>query len=273
MNRTNRRQLAEDTLAILDRGHYALGEHSYTITPDLAAAVAGTRLYEPGGWPPVPDTGEREHLITVDGDTTLAAARRIAGQADEVPAVLNFASAKNPGGGFLGGSQAQEESLARSSGLYPCLQACPDYYRRNRAHGSALYTDHLIYSPDVPVFRDDSGDLIPPYRLAFITAPAPNAGAIAHNDPDLIADIPAVLANRIRGVLSVAAHHQHHRLILGAWGCGVFRNDPAMVARGFAEALQGAFSGVFDHIHFAVLDRSEDRSIGKAFEQALTPHT
>jgi uncharacterized protein (TIGR02452 family) len=85
--------------------------------------------------------------------TSLASARTIAARGT-TPLVLNFASAKNPGGGFLNGARAQEESLARSSALYPCLRKS-GMYDHHRASGDCLYTDWMIVSPEVPVYRDD----------------------------------------------------------------------------------------------------------------------
>ena len=115
------------------------------------------------------------------GETTLAAAERLA---EFRPLCLNFASAKNPGGGLLSGSQTQEESLARSSGLYATLLPMTELYAYNRHLGTSLYSDYMIYSPDVPVFRSDSGLLLEvPYLASFITAPAVNAGAVEKNEP------------------------------------------------------------------------------------------
>jgi uncharacterized protein (TIGR02452 family) len=266
-----KRAIAQETVRILDAGFY---EHPragrVAIAEDLARAVAGTRLYRPE------DTDELLALcaaragaglpeISVVNQSTLEAAR-----ADCL--ALNFASAKNPGGGFLGGAEAQEESLARSSGLYPCLLAQQGYYAANRRCGTCLYTDHAIYSPRVPVIRDDQGALLErPYPVTFLTAPAPNAGAVRADERG---EIDATLVRRMRVVLAIAAVHGHRDLVLGAWGCGVFRNDPALVARRFGEALTDPlFAGAFDRVVFAVLDRSGDRRIAGAFEEAFRTST
>ena len=70
------------------------------------------------------------------------------------------ASAKHPGGGFLGGARAQEESLARSSGLYACINGNP-MYDHHKAHGDAMYTDYAIYSPDPLCPTADNTDKTP----------------------------------------------------------------------------------------------------------------
>jgi uncharacterized protein (TIGR02452 family) len=137
----------------------------------------------------------------------------------------------------------------------------------------ALYTSSAIYSPAVPVFRDDDGKLLEePYLLAFITAPAVNAGVVLGRDRARRAEVTAAMRERVRRVLAVAATHGHDALVLGAWGCGVFQNDPAEIADLFAEALHGPFHGTFATVVFAVLDSSpEQRFIGpfaRAFKGA-----
>jgi uncharacterized protein (TIGR02452 family) len=212
-----------------------------------------------------------ETVFEVRNESTFAGARRLVERfGPERVAALNFASAKNPGGGFLNGSQAQEESHTRASALYPCLLAQPEYYSTNRAEKSLLYTDLMIVSPRVPVFRNDDDELIdPPWEVTIITAPAPNAGALATNDAGALGEIEPTFRRRIERVLAAAAVHDQTALVLGAWGCGVFKNDPEMVARLFGEFLLpgGAYDKAFEHVHFAVLDR--DGSTLAAFEEVF----
>jgi uncharacterized protein (TIGR02452 family) len=260
MSRHPRRAIAQQTVEILDRGSYVTPSgRTVDLAARLARAVDGTRVHRPAELaallsrlPPSPGLPTR---IEVTDETTLAAARRLADQAGDEVACLNFASAKNPGGGFLNGAHAQEEGLARSSGLYASLRAGREFYDFHRAQGDLLYSDHMIYSPGVPVFRDDSGALLEePYDVAFLTSAAPNRGAL--RDPAAADRIPGVLAERAAKVLAAAHANGHRRLVLGAWGCGVFRNDPAEVAGAFAGLLHGdgRFAGRFAHVTFAVYD-------------------
>ncbi|WP_149262325.1 TIGR02452 family protein [Actinomadura sp. K4S16] len=275
MSRHPRRTTAQETVAILGRGDYtAPSGRTVPIADRLAEAVRRTVLYRPGeldtlleNLPPA-GSGARTR-IEVTGETTLAAARRLCAPGT-TPFALNFASAKNPGGGFLNGAHAQEEGLARSSGLYESLRSAREYYDFHRAQGDLLYSDHMIYSPDVPVFRDDSGRLLEePYGVAFLTSPAPNRGAI--RDAAKAEQVPAVLRLRARKVLAVALANGHSRLVLGAWGCGVFRNDPAEVAEVFAEALRpdGAFADRFEHVVFAVWDTAAGAPRHTAFQRVF----
>ena len=186
--------------------------------------------------------------------------------------LLNFASAKNPGGGFLNGAKAKEEDLARCSGLYPCLQTQPTYYEVNRAYESLLYTDHVIYSPKVPWFKTRSrGQLLENIFLAsVITAPAPNAGQVLRRDPTAKKDIVISLYRRTKYVLTVARDNGHRSLLLGAWGCGVFRNDPYTVANAFGIWLHSPeFKNCFDRVVFAVYDPTKEKKIFSAFNNRL----
>ncbi|XVV15224.1 TIGR02452 family protein [Actinoplanes sp. CA-131856] len=251
------RAIARESVAIAERGGYA----GVSLGDQVSRSVAGTRLYGPDEVIAVPPPVAGVPVVEVRNESTLAATRRLGGDL----ACLVFASARNPGGGFLNGAKAQEESLARSSALYPTLLAAGDFYAHHRARPELTYSDRVIYSPAVPVFRDDRGDLLPDaYPVSFLTAAAPNRAAIARSQPERLPAVPAILARRARRVLQVAAANGHRRLVLGAWGCGVFGNDPVEVAAAFAGAL--AACPWFEHVTFAVLDRGRGAPTYAAFE-------
>lgn len=267
--------VAKETVEILKRGTY-INRHGETVNvrAELDAACTGSLRYEPEDFAKV--FAERdaylqshaERYVTsyeVTNETTLYAARRLVDGGCSDVLCLNFASAKNPGGGFLNGAKAQEESIARQSGLYFCLMRYWGMYEVNRKFKSCLYRDAMIYSPLVTVIRDDRDDLLDvPFLVSILTSPAVNAGVVRRNEPGNVPQIEPVMRGRIEKVLSVACTHGHRTLVLGAWGCGVFQNEPAGVARWFHEHLKGRiFCGVFEKVVFAVLDRSrEERFIG-----------
>ena len=187
------------------------------------------------------------------GESTLAAARRLVAEGAEV-VVLNFGSGKNPGGGFLAGAQAQEESLCRASALYACIKDQP-LYGYHQMRNDPFYSDRVIHSPAVPVFRDEDGTLLDaPFRLSFLTCPAVNAGLLLERTAGALPAIEAAMRVRARRVLEVAAAHGHETLVLGAWGAGVFGNPPEMVAGAFGDALEGPLEGVFVRVVFAIMD-------------------
>lgn len=282
--RTTRAQVAQQTLTILEEGAYLHPSGGRVSLRDaLASARSRSVLYSPNDFDEVFGRRDRTLLdrpliplaFEVRNETTLHAARRVA---QEEPGtrvlVLNFASARHPGGGFLKGSQAQEESLARASGLYACLTQHPEMYDTNARFPSCLYTDHMIYSPDVPVFRDDEDALLEqPYPVSFVTAPAVNLGALQRNEPEQLGRVEPTMLGRIEKVLSLAVVHGHDVLVLGAWGCGVFANDPEQVAGWFHGHLagEGRFRRAFRKVIFAVLDRTAERSTIRPFERHFGP--
>lgn len=267
------RGIAKQTEEIVEAGRYRAPDgRTVSIEAELTAAVAGTRLYGPEPVAVAPDT-DRTAVITVTDESSLVAAHRLT-RADAAPvAVLNFASARNPGGGYLNGAQAQEEAVCRASALYTTLLRAPEYYEHHRAARDAFYTDRVILSPGVPVFRDDRGGLLnEPFTVGFLTSPAPNAGVIRRQTPQLADRVPAALATRAERVLETAVAGGYRRLVLGAWGCGVFQNDPAEVAGAFRALLTGGgrFAGHFDEIVFAILDRTRDRATLVAFQRVFS---
>jgi uncharacterized protein (TIGR02452 family) len=267
MKRSFRAQIAKETLSILEAGTYTPeGGRPVSIRTAQKACEKGTVLYTPAALAQLgqPESNGLATRFEVSKETTLAAARRLSQESALTKvACLNFASAKNIGGGFLSGGQAQEESLARASGLYRCQGRARVYYDANRDCETCLYTDHIIYSPEVPVIRDDAGQLLEqPYTISMITAPAVNAGAVRKIEPDKSEEIGPVMRRRAGYVLAVAQANACEHLILGAWGCGVFENDPKEVAAIFGELLLngGPYADAFSTVVFAVLDRSEDES-------------
>jgi uncharacterized protein (TIGR02452 family) len=269
MNRDVKRRIAEQTVAICDAGYYVAGDgRQIVLSEDIKKAVAGTTLYSIETELPVLEAKSGAATeIEVVNETAFRAISRLAARGGHV-GCLNFASARNPGGGFLSGAEAQEEALSRASALYPCLLAAPGYYERNRVNRSAIYLDLVIYSPLVPFFRSDDGVLLEkPILASVLTAPAPNAGAVAQNEPRNLPNVVPTLKRRAELVLRVAATHGVERLILGAWGCGVFRNDPAVVAEIFRDLLitPGVYANAFRQITFAVFDRSPATGTFKAF--------
>lgn len=262
--------IAQHTLKIIEDGYYLSPEgKQVNLDRQLASCIAGTAYYEPEALLAIeqdvlsgtPQFSNTEFMVR--NETTLVGAERTARSHKFAKiAVLNFASAKNPGGGFIKGAKAQEESLARSSALYKSLLKCPQYYEYHRSHKSLLYSDRLIYSPGCPVFRKDDGTLLDePYLVDFITSSAPNAGQIWRQELESREKIRETLHGRGAKLLALALNKGCEAIVLGAWGCGVFRNDPSMVAQMFADFLlsNGQFSGRFKSVIFSVLDSSYQR--------------
>ncbi|MDB4930069.1 MAG: hypothetical protein JWM10_2553 [Myxococcaceae bacterium] len=255
--------LGAEAVAILRAGRYAAPSGRVVeLAAEVDRARAGARAYPPTEVIPRPPPGAHDTRFATRGESTLAATRALV-DAGRRPAALNFASARNPGGGFLSGARAQEESLCRASALSACLDGAP-MYEAHRARRDPMYASWTLYAPEVPVFRgDDEALLEAPWRAAFVTSPAPNVKALRENSPERLDELDAVYDDRIARVLAVAARHGHDAVVLGAWGCGAFGGSAELVAARFDAALRGGFRGVFAEVVFAVLDTSpERRTIG-----------
>lgn len=145
-------------------------------------------------------------------------------------AALNFASYRNPGGKFIDGSNAQEECLCHRSNLYNILRNFEPYYRENnKKPNKNLYTDRALYTPDV-IFHDETKDHI--VKADVITCAAPNWTAATKWNVSQVENT-LVLAQRIQFIKDIAELETVDVLILGAWGCGVFGQNPRTVAKLF----------------------------------------
>ncbi len=253
--------IAQDTLQILKQGSYTNSQNQLVdLAEPIHLAVTNTRLYTPEDLEQLPTRNKRNAMATTfeaTHETSLEAIQRIAVKGHKVMC-LNFASAKNPGGGFENGAVAQEESLARASALYPCQLNAPNFYKFHKKQNTCLYSDHMIYSPKVPFFKNDAGELTnQPYSASILTSAAVNAGVVRKQEPDNILRIEHDMRIRIRKMLTLCAVQGYEHLVLGAWGCGVFDNDPEMIAELFREKLTDHFAGCFRHIVFAIKTNDE----------------
>jgi len=279
--RAERARVALETVEIMRAfGYDSPGQGRIDLRRKLLDAIDMSEFYPATGWSASTDLGGKRYtgITEVWCSTTLSAARALSnGPEAFTPGVLNFASARNPGGGFSTGAEAQEESIARSSGLYPCLtKYFNEFFQPHRNAASGSYTHAVIYSPAVPVFRDDQGQLLDvPYNADFLTAAAPNLGVMAKSKGRDQAEKVAEdeLRERSRRVLQIFAERGAIDLVLGAWGCGVFRNNPTVVAGIFRNHLETDFRGRFRRIIFAVLDPKMAQEFAHVFGTEVAGHT
>ncbi len=187
--------------------------------------------------------------VSVENMDTVSAILKYA--TDQNVIALNFASYKNPGGGFLAGSSAQEESLCMESILYEVLNSdvlSSFYEYNNQNKNKALYQNRAILSPRVLFMRDDRSVM-----ASVLTAASPNRKAYmdyianANEEENLRA-----LRSRIQFISQVIAVQKADVAILGAFGCGVFGQDPEVVAKLFKEYM--ANSNV-KKVVYAVIDK------------------
>lgn len=270
--RTKNSNLAKDQIEILKHGSYtALSGKQVDISASVGAAVQGTVYYSNDL--PLKNVTQILPKFEVTNETTAQAAVRLQSLGKTDLVALNFAAAKNVGGGFLSGAFAQEEDLCRCSGLYACLKNKPMFYNANILAKDATYTDGILYSPKVPFIRDEHLMFLEnPFELSIITAPAPNLTAMKapqswQEDEELDSHIYHTLSYRATKVLQIAELHGHKNIILGAWGCGAFGNDAGQVASAFTDALSKV--SVFEHVCFAVYDTRQPPVLYETFKDAF----
>ena len=116
----------------------------------------------------------------------------------------------------------------------------------------------MIYSPHVPILKDETGNYLEELVTAsMITAPAVNTGVVRQRESKKISKIEEVMKRRIEKVLAIALKHGHSTIVLGAWGCGVFQNNPNDIAQYFREVIEGKFEQQFRKIVFAIYAKNE----------------
>ena len=240
--------------------------------PDLSASIPvakkNTTVFYENNYPAF-ETPEREKtIVTVSGDRSYQAAMKLHRENPEAKiAVMNFANAFHAGGGVKKGSSAQEESLCRTSTLYPLLyrRTLRDtFYKYHHDLGTAKATDSLVYTEGVIICKTDE-DL--PKRMPkeewvtvdVITIAAPDLRDKSNQHAPLVsggtymnsAELFGYHVKRAIHMLTCAAAKGADILVLGAFGCGAFQNDPEVVARAYKVALE-EFPKVFRQIEFAV---------------------
>lgn len=295
------RKIAERTLEALERGYYVLPgppSERHELRPAVDACKKATRYFAADSalatWkevsiiaPPTaaPASGKPKitflEVSSIEGTRYLAAARTSSNGDVSQPRIglLNFASATKPGGGFLNGAQAQEESLARSSTLYPSLmtsvaRAFHTVHKKDKKGG--YYTHACVYSPGVLFFRDDTGGWTQPLVADVLTCAAVNAGVARKTLFGTVGGakeeerIERAMRERMGRVLALFEREGVRDVVLGAFGTGVFQNDIAMVARVWADLLivDGArFATSFNRVVFAILGTKTFDDFKKAFEK------
>jgi len=244
MTRAIRKIRAQETLDIIESGYYFdKNQNKKVLKQEIENAKNNTRFLTSEQLEVINQTIEKEKNfkteIEVINEDSISAILRSSKEDKQHLMCLNFASAKNPGGGFLNGAIAQEESLAISSSLYACQMNAYKFYETHRKMKSCLYTDSMINSPEVPIFRNNQGNLLSEFVLcSFITSCAVNAGVVKRNEKDFATSITEVMDTRIEKMLSLCLKEKYQTLVLGAWGCGVFQNDPIVIAELFKKHIE-----------------------------------
>ncbi len=273
MERNVAAKMGHDTQQIMEQGWYTNAHGQMVDIRALRDAATHGRLsYQPGEPPPV-GAPRHTHVHTfMHNQTTLAVAEARVAQGYRV-AILNFASAISPGGGWLDGARAQEESLARSSTLVHALRDDATY--ANSSHETnPFYDDTVIVTPNVPFFRQHNGNILDkPWQADVITCAAVMADAVRRYMPMRAGEIGPTMRQRTEKVFRIATTLDADILILGAWGCGAFGNAPEEIAQIMYDTMQIVDMRRFVAIDFAVADLKEPLenypAFAKRFDQGV----
>lgn len=242
------------------------------LSTETYKAKASSRVYKEGFETNSKVQNNVNGNVTVVSGTTFEIAKRFCELGKT--AVLNFANPEIPGGGVVNGAMAQEECLCRSSNLYPCLsddRVFADFYLYHRYLHNGFYSDRLIYTKEVTVFKDDSDvpKMMPEdewFNVDVITCAAPY---IANRRYTNKAALKQLFKGRIKNIFESAIDNDVDVIILGAFGCGAFKNPPELVAKAFREVIdENAYSSYFKKIVFAIKSNySSNNNYNTFFEE------
>lgn len=202
--------------------------------------------------------------FTCRNTDTFTMVRELEAQGAKRIIALNLASPVNPGGGVRTGAKAQEEDLCRKSSLLLSLESreAQKYYGYNRFANTYMGTDAMAITPTVQIIKDDRGNLLErPCITSVLTYAAPKLINGRHNMKEK--EYRNMVYKRIMTMLTVLAVKGYRNLVLGAWGCGAFGNDSAVISDLFRAAIRNfkyhgySVDNVFESINFAVLDKTD----------------
>ncbi len=202
--------------------------------------------------------------IIVESNTSFNAAKKYLQYGKT--AVLNFANPHNPGGGVYNGAMAQEECLCRSSNLYQCISnknVFNDYYLYHKDMDHYFFSDRLIYTKGITVFKDDSDvpQIMPKeewFNVDVITCAAPYIAKRKYTNKTALKEL---FKGRIKNIFEAAIDNNVEVIILGAFGCGAFKNPPEVVAKAFHEVInENNYSNYFKKIVFAIKNSNKNEN-------------
>jgi uncharacterized protein (TIGR02452 family) len=160
-----------------------------------------------------------------------------------------MASYKRPGGGVINGARAQEECLFRCSNLGHVIPN--DFY--------PLQDNELLWTKDAVFFKDFNYGYMQDVHVDVVTIAAINL-----NDQK-VNNYEELTKNKIRLMLSMAIKNDIDNIILGAWGCGVFGNEPGRMAKMFKDVLDEGYDCIFDNVIFAIIN--DHNSVGNNYDE------
>ena len=291
-HRSALKKIAEETLTAIHERRYPYKGVDHDLTEAVKDAESKTVYYpsnssaikqwasstKPNPTHSLPTHISILHITTLDAARLLANVYKSKPSDDGRTGILNFASATKPGGGFLNGAEAQEESIARSSTLYHALKSeeAQKFYklhtRENAENAAAYYSHGMIYSPNISIFRDDDGNWTYPFVVDVLSCAAVNAGEVRKANGVISSGqevgIEKEMGERMGRILYLFERKGVRNIILGTFGTGVFGNNVATVARIWAHLLllpEARFKDSFERVFFAITGEETFTDFRSAF--------
>lgn len=252
-------QLRQELFANIQVGH--LPECSALVNPSCSGTIQTDRF--------------QTNISVIPEGTIQASVKLHRGIPEAKIGILNFASYKTPGGGFMAGAMAQEEAICYCTNLYPALVAESGYYEAHKSAGlnGGFYSNSSLLTRDVTVLCrdvDDYLDLQDRFTIDVLTCAAPNLRYSIRRGEKDSPIVVKTIRSRIEYLLRVFALHTNlDYLVLGAFGCGVFRNDPTVVAKSFQDVLMHECRGVFRNVVFAIPNSGASANNYRVFSEVL----
>ncbi len=271
----NRVEVLEDTLQIIEKGVYTKNDKNvnlklcadqYTEAIYLSEKEIES-LFRKYDFSNIPVVGDCNIYVT-NRDSYEAAIKiqeKISDKNEKV-LVLNFANAVHIGGGVRRGAVAQEEDLCRKSTLLCSLESdgASRYYAYHKKNGAVSASHGMILSPNVEIIKDSQNDLLEETVVVSVLTCAAPINIMGFSKIVTLGSYEKLLYERIKYILFIAAYYGYKNIVLGAWGCGAFKNDAELIAKLFKKALdkprteETCLKDYFKEIEFAVLCKPTD---------------
>jgi len=261
-----RKNMVENSLSIVRSGGKYDSEDAGPVRfhRELTNAMELTRVYGPGeslgNWKSVKKCGFTD--IQVYNEPAIVGAWKLHfDDEDDRVVALNSGSALRPGGTSRSGVFSQESGFISSTALVACQLKRRTYYALQRKSGPPFYSDALMHSPNVPVFRWAEDGVLRewPWMLGIITAAAPDMNAIKMAGQRNQCVAYQTMSHRIERILELARAQGYKSIGLNAFGCYTCGYDPNVVAEIFYDHLtSNKFHNAFRRVRFSILDSQGD---------------
>lgn len=267
MTQQELRQISYETLSVIAGENYSVNGRIYNMRSMVLDMVDETVLYKPQdvigysiGFPMKP----HYYLYNM---STIGAILKNQTLLNQRIGVLNFASAIKAGGGWLNGKVAQEEDIMRKTNAFVSLLSQDEFYL-SHSISNPVYSDSIIYTKNASIIRDDDFNFIKPQTINLYTCAAVNLTEMKKLNPQYSSKED--MHHRIYRILSLMAQNHEETIVLGAFGCGVFGNNPTDIADIFFDVLVlKKLEDEFKNIIFAIYDNNPLQQNYNAFKKML----